>query len=110
MNALAQSQAPQDVKDALSTLGAAIKLARIRRGIRAQDMAARCSVSLPTYRKVERGDPTVVSGVLASALWVLGMEKRLASLLASDPVGEELEARKRPKRVAGNSKIEGLDL
>lgn len=110
MKQVRPTQALQDVKDALSTLGAAVKLARIRRGIRAQDMAARCSVSLPTYRKVERGDPTVVSGVLASALWVLGMEKRLATLLASDPVGEELESRKRPKRVAGPSKIEGLDL
>lgn len=61
------------------------------------DMAQKCVVSVPTLRKVEQGDPSVGIGPLAAALWALGMEQRLGTLLREDIVGESLEAQRRPK-------------
>lgn len=47
-------------------------------------MAERMLVSVQTLQRLEAGDPTVGLAVLASALWVLGMTARLASLVSPD--------------------------
>jgi transcriptional regulator with XRE-family HTH domain len=90
---------PSSVKLTLEQLGSHIRRARIRRAIRATDLAARCLLTLPTLRKVERGDPTVSLGALMAVLWALGMQDRLGGLLERDPIGEELEERRMRQRV-----------
>lgn len=89
---------PSPVHDALKQLGKDIRLARIRRRMPLADMAQKCVLSIPTLRKVEKGDPSVGFGPVASAIWALGMEQRMATLLRNDPIGETLEARRRPTK------------
>lgn len=90
---------PLSSKQGLERLGSHIRRARLRRSIRASDMAARCVVSLPTLRKIERGDPTISLGAVMAALWALGLEDRLANLLEQDPIGEAMADRNLPERV-----------
>jgi transcriptional regulator with XRE-family HTH domain len=90
---------PSSVKLSLEQLGSQIRRARVRRSITAADLAKRCILTLPTLRKVERGDPSVSLGALMAVLWALGLEDRLGSLLERDPIGEALEERQMRQRV-----------
>nr|WP_254803927.1 helix-turn-helix transcriptional regulator [Methylobacterium sp.]USU34714.1 helix-turn-helix domain-containing protein [Methylobacterium sp.] len=54
-------------------MGQAIRTARLRRRQSAAEVAARVGVSLPTFRKLEHGDPTVSLGAFATTAWVLGL-------------------------------------
>ncbi|HTA73481.1 MAG TPA: hypothetical protein VK733_04365 [Gemmatimonadaceae bacterium] len=60
-------------------------------------------ISLPTLRKVERGDPSVSLGIYATVLFVLGLAEKLATLAAveGDTVGLALQEERLPKRVRG---------
>lgn len=57
-------------------------------------MAERMLVSRQTLQRLEAGDPAVGLGVLASALFVLGLTQRLEALAAPDTdligMGEQL--------------------
>lgn len=75
---------PPAVRTLLASLGSDFRKARKRRKLSLGDMAARCLTTPPTLRKVEAGDPTVSFGVVVTALWALGLENRLASLLSAD--------------------------
>ena len=72
---------------ALETLGSHLRIARERRGESLKTMAARISVSIPTLRRMESGDPKVSMGVYAAALWIFGKSEHLAGLL--DPGKDE---------------------
>lgn len=74
---------PQSIQ-AVEQLGKDISLARRRRKLPQRLMAERMLVSVQTLQRLEGGDPTVGLAVLASALWVLGMTGRLASLVSPD--------------------------
>ena len=82
-------------------LGRELALARRKRGISTQDMAARLFVSRDTLWRLERGDPTVASGTLATATFVLQLHDRLANLAApgSDALGLSLDEDRLPKRI-----------
>ena len=90
----------------MTELGRGINVARRRRRLTAAMMAERIGVGRQTYRRVERGDPTVAMGTYLMALFVLGLE--WASLERSvDPQGDEtgtaldiadLPTKVRPKR------------
>lgn len=82
-------------------LGRELALARRKRGISTQDMAARLFVSRDTLWRLERGDPTVASGTLATATFILQLHDRLANLAApgSDALGLSLDENRLPKRI-----------
>jgi transcriptional regulator with XRE-family HTH domain len=86
---------------ALRKLGRDLALARRKRGISTSDMAARLFVSRDTLWRMERGDPTVALGTLATATFVLGLHDRLANLAApaSDEVALSLDERRLPQRI-----------
>ncbi len=65
-------------------------------------MAERAFVTRPTLRKLEAGDLTVSAAVLARVLDILGMDRDLDLIAASDETGYRLlEARMpRPHRTA----------
>jgi transcriptional regulator with XRE-family HTH domain len=92
---------PLPVKRALAKLGQDIRSARLRRRISTATMAERAFITRPTLRKVERGDPGVALGILATVLFVLGLTPRLADLAdtKSDEVGLQLEEERLPKRI-----------
>jgi transcriptional regulator with XRE-family HTH domain len=85
----------------LRKLGRELALARRKRGISTQDMASRLFVSRDTLWRLERGDPTVASGTLATATFVLQLHDRLANLAApgSDALGLSLDEDRLPKRI-----------
>jgi transcriptional regulator with XRE-family HTH domain len=65
-------------------------------------MAARLFVSRDTLWRLERGDPSVAVGTLATAAFVLQLHDRLANLAApaSDALALSLDERRLPKRIS----------
>ena len=90
---------PVMVKDQLQRLGRDLALARKRRRTSRRDMAERMMVNLKTVQRMEEGDPAVGIGIVASALWVLGMHRRLGELAApeTDATGLQEDIRQLPR-------------
>jgi transcriptional regulator with XRE-family HTH domain len=95
------SSLPLPVAQALRKLGRDLALARRKRGIATGDMAARLFVSRDTLWRLERGDPTVAVGTLATATFILKLHDRLANLAAaaSDDIALALDERRLPQRI-----------
>ena len=64
-------------------------------------MAARLFISRSTLWRLERGDPTIALGTLATAAFVLQLHDRLADLAApaTDALALSLDERRLPKRI-----------
>jgi len=92
---------PLPATHALRKLGRDLALARRKRGISTADMASRLFISRDTLWRLERGDPTVAVGTLATAAFVLQLHDRLADLAApaSDELALSLDERRLPKRI-----------
>ena len=92
---------PLQIRKALRQLGADIKDARKRRRLPTAIVAERAQISLPTLRRVERGDAAVAMGVYATVLWVLGLWEKLGQVASptNDSVGMELEEERLPQRI-----------
>ena len=85
----------------LRELGRALALARRKRAISTADMAERLMVSRRTLWRLEKGDPTVAIGTLATALFILQLHERLGKLAAPevDALGLALDEARLPKRI-----------
>lgn len=96
----AASGLPPRSQRAITQLGKDIALARRRRKMPQRLMAERMLVSVQTLQRLEAGEPTVGLAVLVSALHVLGMTQRLASLVApeSDRAGISEDLSRLPER------------
>ena len=94
-------QIPIPVKRALHKLGRDIRDARRRRRIPTQVMAERAGVSRTTLLKVEKGDPGVSFGTLATVLFVLGILDGLSELADAryDQIGLDLADEWLPQRI-----------
>ena len=92
---------PLPATHALQKLGRELALARRKRRISTADMAGRLFVSRDTLWRLERGDPTVSLGTLATALFVLQLHDRFADLAApaTDELALSLDERRLPKRI-----------
>ena len=92
---------PLPAAHALRKLGRDLALARRKRAISTADMAERLFVSRDTLCRLERGDPTVALGTLATAAFVLRLHDRLANLAApaTDALALTLDERRVPKRI-----------
>ena len=85
----------------METLGRRVRLARLRRNLTQDEMAYRTGVTRKTYAAFEMGRETVNIGVLVKVMAVFGYVDRVADLLASDPLGEDLEEIHGRKRASG---------
>lgn len=96
-----KSSIPLPAAHALRKLGRDLALARRKRGISTADMAERLFVSRDTLWRLERGDPTVAIGTLATAIFVLQLQDRLANLAApeTDALALSLDEQRLPKRI-----------
>lgn len=94
---------PLPARAALVRLGRDMAVARRKRRISTADMASRLFVSRDTLWRLERGDPSVAVGTLATAVYVLQLHDRLATLAAADrdALGLDLEAAALPQRIRG---------
>ena len=92
---------PLPAVNAVRKLGADLALARRKRGISTSDMAERLFVSRDTLWRLERGDPSVAIGTLATAVFVLGLHERLADLAspARDELALSLDERRLRRRI-----------
>ena len=93
---------PLRVRRSLADLGRGLNVARRRRGLTAAMVAERAGVGLQTYRRVERGDPTVAMGTYVMALYVLGLDWRVLEHTVeprADVMGTDLAVAALPKRV-----------
>jgi transcriptional regulator with XRE-family HTH domain len=82
-------------------LGKDLSVARRKRGISTTDMAVRLFVSRDTLWRLERGDPTVALGTLATAAFILQLHGRLADLAApsQDDLALSLDEERLPQRI-----------
>ena len=92
---------PLPVAHALRKLGRDLALARRKRGISTADMAARLFIGRNTLWRLERGDPTIALGTLATAAFVLQLHDRVANLAApaTDALALQLDEDRLPKRI-----------
>jgi len=94
---------PKNLK-VLNVLGEHIQLARLRRKFSAEQVAERAGISRKTVYNIEQGIPTVAIGSYLQVLFVLGLEKELSMVAASDPLGRKLQdagittAKRAPKK------------
>ncbi len=97
---LATKALPSPAAKAVEFLACDIANARKRRRIPQRLLAQRMMVSLDTVQRLERGDAGVSLGVVATALWALGLVDRLAVLAPPDhdTVGKGEELRRLPQR------------
>jgi transcriptional regulator with XRE-family HTH domain len=90
---------------ALQQLGEHLAIARARRKESQRAWAKRMGISVPTLIRLERGDPGVGIGILATALWMLGRVSSLPALAepSSDIGALERDVREATKRRAVRS-------
>ena len=94
-------QIPIPARRALQKLGRDLALARRKRRISTADMAARLFINRDTLWRMERGDPTVSVGTVATAAFVLQLHDRLANLAApaTDELALGLDESRVPQRI-----------
>ena len=97
-----------DERGTLKVLGRQLRHARILRDLSQEDMAERSGVNRKTYMALEAGQGTVSISLLARTMSILSYPTKLAELLANDPLAEELEAIRSPKRARGRSDVADL--
>ncbi len=95
------SSLPLPASRALRKLGHDLAVARRKRRISTADMASRLFVSRDTLWRLEKGDPSVAIGTLATALFILQLHERFYDLAspASDHLGLDLEENRLPQRI-----------
>lgn len=87
------------VQRELERLGAALRLARMRRGFTAELVAERAGMARDTLRALEQGDAGVSLGSLANVLHALGLASELSKLAADDELGRRLQDARLDARV-----------
>ena len=92
---------PLPAAAALRKLGRELALARRKRGLSTADMSSRLFVSRDTLWRLERGDPTIAVGTLATATFILQLHDRLADLAApaTDALALSLDEKHLPQRI-----------
>ncbi len=78
-------------KAILSEFGENIKLARLRRKLRVEQVAERAGISRATLWSIEKGKETVSLGAYFQVLFVLGLEKDLLKVAKDDVLGRKLQ-------------------
>ena len=86
---------------ALQSLGADLRVARLKRRIPVKEFAERMGVSKRTVARLEKGDGGVGIGTLAMACLVLGELDRISGFLdaGSDDTGLLMEKENLPRRI-----------
>jgi transcriptional regulator with XRE-family HTH domain len=84
--------------EAMRMLGNRIRQERLRRNWSQQDLSAQVGVTLPTYRKIEKGDGSVEFRHVVKALAVLGYQDALGEIIPEQPPQLRLKDLLAPER------------
>jgi hypothetical protein len=82
--ARALQQLPAATRAVLEKLGTDLAVARLRRKESLRIWAGRMGVTVPTLQRLEAGDPSVSSGIVATALWLIQRDAELGNLAAPE--------------------------
>jgi transcriptional regulator with XRE-family HTH domain len=90
-----------DVSEAVKKLGENIRVARIRRRMRQEELAEKCRISRKTLYAIEKGFPGIGIGNIFAVLWALGLLDSATSLASpdQDEHGKIMEASQQRQRV-----------
>lgn len=75
----------------LESLGADIRVARLRRSLTAEQVAERAGLSRLTVHRIEQGSPSVAIGSYLQVLVILGLEDGLGKAASVDVLGRRLQ-------------------
>ena len=84
--------------NALVSLGERLRSRRIDKRDTQISFAARVGVSVPTYRKLEKGDPSVPIGAWVRAIRLLGDISGVDALLPMSLLSDSVDRQRVPKR------------
>jgi transcriptional regulator with XRE-family HTH domain len=92
--------------DALTLLGKRVRRARLRRNLSIATLAERAGTTPKVVRALEIGSSSSGLPILVKVMTTLGYLDRLPDLLASDPIGEDLESLHSRKRAGVRDGLE----
>lgn len=75
----------------LTALGENIRLARLRRGVSMELLAARAGMSRTTLRAIENGSGSVTMAAYANVLNSLGLQEDISMVARDDELGRKLQ-------------------
>ena len=75
---------PYEVEQALKTLGANIRTARLRRNLSIAEVAAKIGVHRHVIGDAERGKPSTGIVIYVGLLWTMGLASQLANVAAPE--------------------------
>jgi transcriptional regulator with XRE-family HTH domain len=97
---------PYEVEQALKTLGANLRVARLRRNLSIEDVAAKIGVGRHVVADAERGKPSTGIAIYAGLLWAFGLTGQLAEVADPDSDDEgRLLAKGRERLHARDSRV-----
>ena len=94
---------PYPVEQALKTLGANLRTARLRRNQSLEEVAKRIGVGRHVVANAERGKASTGIAVYAGLLWAFGLTEQLLNVADPDADEEGLLMAKRNERVHARS-------
>jgi transcriptional regulator with XRE-family HTH domain len=97
---------PAALERILNQLGRNIRIARLRRKLRLEDLADKLGVSRYLMSDIEKGKPTASIGAYFGALWAMGLTSDLETIAEPDrdAEGKALESLRFPKTAAKRKK------
>ena len=97
---------PYAVEQILSQIGTNIRIARLRRKLRLEDLAERVGVSRYVMSDIEKGKPTTAIASYIGALWALGLSDDLKNIADPDrdTEGKIFEHARAPKTAPKRTK------
>ena len=100
------SAPPAAVESILLQLGRNIRIARLRRKLRLEDLAERVGLSRYVMSDIEKGKPTTAVAAYIGALWALGLTDDLRNIgdPDADAEGKALEGARAPKSAHKSTK------
>jgi len=82
---------PRQLSENLTIVGEQIRLARLRRDLSIEQVAERAQCSRLTVAKLEKGTPTVSTGILLRVLYALQLEGDILCLAREDSLGHDIK-------------------
>ena len=82
---------PRKLEEKMKVVGEQIKLARLRRDLSLAQVAERATCSPLTVSRIEKGSPTVASGIYLRVLYALQLDDDILLLAKDDELGRQLQ-------------------